>query len=134
MGTGEILFLVLVLAAAGGLRGDARLLFARLMPASCRSQGELIEGLEPALGCDRETHPRRAMTSPYDTDLGKTRANYQPLTPLVFLERAASTFPDHAAIIHGKRRYLLRRVLCPLAAGSPRRLPPAASARTTPSR
>jgi fatty-acyl-CoA synthase len=45
------------------------------------------------------------MTSPYDTDLGKTRANYQPLTPLVFLERAASTFPDHPAIIHGKRRY-----------------------------
>ena len=45
------------------------------------------------------------MTSPYDTDLGKTRANYQPLTPLVFLERAASTFPGHPAIIHGKRRY-----------------------------
>ncbi len=45
------------------------------------------------------------MTSPYDTDLGKTKANYQPLTPLVFLERASATFPDHAAIIHGKRRY-----------------------------
>ena len=45
------------------------------------------------------------MTSPYDTDLGKTPANYQPLTPLVFLERAANTFPDHPAIIHGKRRY-----------------------------
>jgi 3-(methylthio)propionyl---CoA ligase len=45
------------------------------------------------------------MASPYDTDLGKTRANYQPLTPLVFLERVASTFPDHPAIIHGKRRY-----------------------------
>ncbi len=45
------------------------------------------------------------MTSPYDTDLGKTKANYQPLTPLVFLERAARTFPDHPAIIHGKQRY-----------------------------
>src|SRR6476660_8471298 len=45
------------------------------------------------------------MTSPYDTDLGKNAANYQPLTPLVFLERSASTFPDHPAIIHGKRRY-----------------------------
>jgi fatty-acyl-CoA synthase len=45
------------------------------------------------------------MTSPYDTDLGKTAANYQPLTPLVFLERAAAIFPDHTAIIHGKRRY-----------------------------
>src|SRR4029077_1873755 len=45
------------------------------------------------------------MTSPYDTDLGKTPANYQPLTPLVFLERAANTFPDHPAIIQGKKRY-----------------------------
>jgi len=45
------------------------------------------------------------MTSPYDTDLGKNPANYQPLTPLIFLERAASTFPDHPAIIHGERRY-----------------------------
>jgi fatty-acyl-CoA synthase len=45
------------------------------------------------------------MTSPYDTDLGKNAANYQPLTPLIFLERAASTFPDHPAIIHGERRY-----------------------------
>jgi fatty-acyl-CoA synthase len=45
------------------------------------------------------------MTSPYDTDLGKNAANYQPLTPLIFLERAASTFPAHPAIIHGKRRY-----------------------------
>ena len=45
------------------------------------------------------------MTSPYDTDLGKNPANYQPLTPLIFLERAASTFPDDPAIIHGERRY-----------------------------
>ena len=29
------------------------------------------------------------VTSPYDTDLDKNAANYQPLTPLVFLERAA---------------------------------------------
>ena len=44
------------------------------------------------------------MTSPYDLDLDKNAANYQPLTPLVFLERAAATFPDHTAIIHGTRR------------------------------
>ncbi len=44
------------------------------------------------------------MTSPYDIDLGKTEANYQPLTPLVFLERAAATFPNRAAIIHGEGR------------------------------
>jgi 3-(methylthio)propionyl---CoA ligase len=45
------------------------------------------------------------MTSPYDIDLGKKAANYQPLTPLTFLARAASTHPGHTAIIHGKRRY-----------------------------
>jgi fatty-acyl-CoA synthase len=45
------------------------------------------------------------MTTLYDTDLGKTAANYQPLTPLGFLERAAAVFPNHTAIIHGKRRY-----------------------------
>jgi fatty-acyl-CoA synthase len=41
----------------------------------------------------------------YDVNLGKTEANYQPLTPLNFLERAASVYPDHLAIIHGSRRY-----------------------------
>jgi len=45
------------------------------------------------------------MTSPYDTDLGKNAANYQPLTPLVFLERAAAAYPDYTAIVHGKQRY-----------------------------
>jgi fatty-acyl-CoA synthase len=44
------------------------------------------------------------MSNPYDTGLGKTAANYQPLTPLVFLERAASVHPDHTAIIHGPAR------------------------------
>jgi fatty-acyl-CoA synthase len=43
-------------------------------------------------------------TSPYDTDLGRTPANFQPLTPLQFLERAAGVFPDHAAIVHGPLR------------------------------
>jgi 3-(methylthio)propionyl---CoA ligase len=41
----------------------------------------------------------------YDVNLGKTEANYQPLTPLVFLERSAKVFPDHTSIIHGSRRY-----------------------------
>src|SRR6185295_7232840 len=42
--------------------------------------------------------------SPYDTDLDRNPANYQPLTPLGFLERAAAVFPQHSAIIHGKLR------------------------------
>ncbi len=40
----------------------------------------------------------------YDVDLDKTPANYQPLTPLAFLARSASVYPEHIAIIHGKNR------------------------------
>src|SRR5215467_454720 len=40
--------------------------------------------------------------TPYDIDLDRNPANFQPLTPLSFLERAASVFPDRTAIIHGK--------------------------------
>jgi fatty-acyl-CoA synthase len=43
--------------------------------------------------------------SAYDTDLDRNPANYQPLTPLTFLERAASVFPAHPAVIHGQRRW-----------------------------
>ena len=42
--------------------------------------------------------------NPYNTDLGRNPANFQPLTPLTFLERAASVFPEHIAIIHGSLR------------------------------
>ncbi|KLN60608.1 acyl-CoA synthetase [Kiloniella spongiae] len=44
------------------------------------------------------------MSNPYNTDLDRNPANYQPLTPLSFLERAASVFPKHVAIIHGELR------------------------------
>ncbi len=44
----------------------------------------------------------------YDQDLDKTPANYQPLTPLTFLERAAAVYPDHVAIIHGGLRRTYR--------------------------
>src|ERR1043165_3882998 len=42
--------------------------------------------------------------SPYDTDLDRNPANFQPLTPLTLLERAASVFPDQLAIVHGPLR------------------------------
>jgi fatty-acyl-CoA synthase len=42
--------------------------------------------------------------TPYDIDLDRNPANYQPLTPLGFLARAAAVFPAHAAIIHGPLR------------------------------
>lgn len=44
------------------------------------------------------------MSNPYNTDLDRNAANYQPLTPLSFLTRAADVFPNHTAIIHGKTR------------------------------
>ena len=50
---------------------------------------------------------RKSVTKParpYETGLDRTPANFQPLTPLVFLERAAKTFPKHTAIIHGRQR------------------------------
>ena len=43
--------------------------------------------------------------NPYDIDLDRNPANFQPLTPLSFLERAARTWPEATAIIHGARRY-----------------------------
>jgi fatty-acyl-CoA synthase len=42
--------------------------------------------------------------TPYDIDLDKNPANFQPLTPLTFLERAAAVFPDRSAIVHGGLR------------------------------
>ncbi|GIK81266.1 MAG: acyl-CoA synthetase [Pseudorhodoplanes sp.] len=46
--------------------------------------------------------------TPYDIDLDRNPANFQPLTPLTFLERAAAVFPDRVAIIHGPLRRTYR--------------------------
>jgi fatty-acyl-CoA synthase len=40
----------------------------------------------------------------YERDLDKTPANHAPLTPLQFLERSASVYPDRLALVHGPRR------------------------------
>ena len=42
--------------------------------------------------------------NPFNTNLDRNPANHQPLTPLTFLERAASVFPEHTAIVHGALR------------------------------
>src|SRR6056297_1683277 len=42
--------------------------------------------------------------NPYNSGLDRNPANYQPLTPLSFLERAASVYPEHTAIVHGGLR------------------------------
>lgn len=48
------------------------------------------------------------MKNPYMLGLEKNRANYAPLTPLTFIERSAAVYPDHVAVIHGRRRYTWR--------------------------
>ncbi|MCT7377274.1 acyl-CoA synthetase [Chelativorans salis] len=46
--------------------------------------------------------------NPYAQNLDRNPANHQPLTPLTLMERAAMTFPDHTAIIHGETRRTYR--------------------------
>ncbi len=45
------------------------------------------------------------MPSPYSLGLDKTPANYVPLSPLTFLERAAAVFPNRTSLVHGDLRY-----------------------------
>ncbi len=40
--------------------------------------------------------------------MNKNKANYAPMTPVGFLRRAATVFPDKAAVIHGQRIYNYR--------------------------
>ncbi|MFM2147712.1 MAG: hypothetical protein RLZZ187_18 [Pseudomonadota bacterium] len=49
----------------------------------------------------------------YDA-LPRVAANHQPLTPLLFLERAAQVHPDHIAVVHGalRRSYRALRDRC----------------------
>ncbi len=44
------------------------------------------------------------MTSIFDRDLDRNPANFQPLTPITFLARAAAVFPERVAIAHGALR------------------------------
>jgi fatty-acyl-CoA synthase len=43
--------------------------------------------------------------SPFEQGLGKNPANHAPLTPLQFIERAATVYPRRTAVVHGRRRY-----------------------------
>ena len=45
------------------------------------------------------------MSNIYNQNLEKSSANYQPLTPITFLERAASVYPERVAVIYGKQEY-----------------------------
>jgi len=43
--------------------------------------------------------------NPFETDLDKNPANHAPLTPLGFIERSASVYPERLAVVHGARRF-----------------------------
>lgn len=42
--------------------------------------------------------------SQYSRDLDKNAANYTPLSPITFIERAASVYPDQLALIYGAKQ------------------------------
>ncbi len=73
----------------------------RLAPPRVRAKRSLRASLLPPRQV--RGHKSGALSSAYD-DLARTPANFQPLTPLTMLERAASVFPDHIAVIHGAQR------------------------------
>ncbi|MBE5529878.1 acyl-CoA synthetase [Laribacter hongkongensis] len=51
-----------------------------------------------------------AHLNPYEIGLDKNPANYVPLTPVTFLERAAQVYPNKPAVIHGQRVYTWSQV------------------------
>ena len=50
------------------------------------------------------------MASIFDQDLPRNAANFTPLSPLSFLERAAEVYPDRTAVVHGALRRSWREV------------------------
>ena len=48
--------------------------------------------------------------SHYETNLDKNKANYVPLTPLSFLERAKDIYPTYEAIVYEDRKYTWNEV------------------------
>jgi fatty-acyl-CoA synthase len=49
-----------------------------------------------------------APPSIYDRDLDKNAANFAPMSPLTFLERAAAVYPDRVSVVHGDRTHTWR--------------------------
>ncbi len=47
----------------------------------------------------------------YEAHLDKNQANYTPLSPLSFLQRAGEVYPDLPSIVHGSRRYTWSKTL-----------------------
>ena len=56
---------------------------------------------------DRRT-ARFPEDSCFERDLDRNPANFRPLTPLTFLDRAAETWPERTAVRHGERTWTYR--------------------------
>src|SRR5512141_3508165 len=50
------------------------------------------------------------MTESYNMHLDKNPANYAPLSPLSFLAKAACTYPQRVATVHGQERWTWAQV------------------------
>src|ERR1700712_3612989 len=77
-------------------------------PDSRRRPKSLVRrAVEGAMRAMPRMMPRfgAASAGKYDADLERNPANFQALTPLTYLERAASVFPERTAIIHGRQRF-----------------------------
>jgi fatty-acyl-CoA synthase len=59
-----------------------------------------VKGVHRNAGPIRMTQPR----NPFEVELDKNDANYVPLSPLSFLRRTASVYPNRLSVIHGDIR------------------------------
>src|SRR5438067_5842073 len=49
--------------------------------------------------------------NPYETGLDRNAANFVPLSPIGFLLRSASVYPNRTSVIHGEQRYTWQEAL-----------------------
>lgn len=77
-----------------------------------------------SLGASDDAEDPTMSTSAYNLGLDRRTANFAALSPLGFLERSASVYPDRLAVVHGERRYSWAEVY-----GRARRLASALAAR-----
>jgi len=70
-------------------------------PVKARASAVRMPAARPA----GKHHAAPATANIFERDLERNAANYAPLSPLQFLERAASVYPERASVVHGHRRY-----------------------------
>jgi 3-(methylthio)propionyl---CoA ligase len=75
------------------------------------SDGSLSRRTVSGWRANRESDMSERATHPYETGLGKSAANYVPLSPTAFLLRTASVYPDRLAVAYGERRYSWQEAL-----------------------